>query len=354
MRLDEQRIQSLPETLQRAATLPLHDGMYAEASQRGLDLTGYLECLDPSPEAAPLDAFERQLAVAGIRVNGDDADVIDRFFATSESAVLFPEFVSRSVRTGAQDFTKLKKLLANRVRVDDGAYKTLYMDESVMDAKGKSLAKVAEGASLPKIELRTAEHTVRLAKYGRYLQATYEAIRRKRAPVVSLFLRSIGVQIQRDKFEEAIAALLLGDGNANPAEEIQTATSGTLTYADLIQFALSFDPYELNALVCNANTAAILLNLDEVKEPTVSNRFMVKGESLRLFGAELLVDEAAPDDVIIGLDRRFALQEVYETGVLIESDRLIRRQIEGTAITETAGFAKVIAAASKALQISWD
>jgi len=72
---------------------------------------------------------------------------------------------------------------------------------------------------------------------------------------------------------------------------------------------------------------------------------------VRLFGAELIVDPSVPDNLILGLDRRFALQEVYETGVLTESERLIRRQIEGTAISEVAGFAKVITSASKVLDI---
>ncbi|MGC9329839.1 MAG: phage major capsid protein, partial [Candidatus Hinthialibacter sp.] len=69
------------------------------------------------------------------------------------------------------------------------------------------------------------------------------------------------------------------------------------------------------------------------------------------FGADLIVDESAPSSQIIGLDRRFAIQEVYETGVLTESERLIRRQIEGTAISEIAGFAKIITDACKALDI---
>ena len=45
---------------------------------------------------------------------------------------------------------------------------------------------------------------------------------------------------------------------------------------------------------------------------------------------------------------------IEKTGVLTESERLIRRQIEGTAISEIAGFAKVITAASKILNLVWN
>ncbi len=347
----EEKMTSLPEILHRAATIPLHEGMYAEACQRGLDLTGYLEHLDPSSQNAELDAFERQLALAGIRVSGEDADIVDRFFASQESAVLFPEFVSRSVQTGFDDFDKLRNILAARVKIDDNTYKSIYMDEGIYGTGEKSLAVVGEGATLPEIELKTAEHTVRIKKYGRYLQATYEAIRRKRTNVVALFLRCIGVQIQRDKFIDALDVLLNGDGNDNAASSLDTAVAGTLDYSDLVSFALSFSPYRLNVLICNKTTAATLLDLEEISEPAISGGFQTNGDRVRLFGADLIVDEGLTGNRILGLDRRFALQEVYETGVLTESERLIRRQIEGTAISEVAGFAKVITHACKVLDI---
>jgi len=347
----EEKLNTLPEELHRAAAIPLHEGMYAEAAQRGLDLTGYLETLDPSPRGAHLDAFERQLALTGIRIHGDNADIVDRFFASQESAVLFPEFVSRAVRVGFEDFSPLRNILAARVKIDDNTYKSIYMDDSVYQDGEKSLAVASEGASLPAIELKTAEHTVLIKKYGRYLQATYEAIRRKRANVVAIFLRGIGVQIQRDKFKDAVQVLINGDGNNNPAPSADVETSGTLAYGDLVSFALSFAPYRMDVMLCNPTTAAVLLTLEQMAEPAISGGFQIQGEPVRLFGAELIVDASVPDNQIIGLDRRFALQEVYETGVLTESERLIRRQIEGAAISEVAGFAKVITSAAKILDI---
>jgi len=44
---------------------------------------------------------------------------------------------------------------------------------------------------------------------------------------------------------------------------------------------------------------------------------------------------------------------IKETILLVESDRLIRQQLEGTAVSEVAGFAKVITSASKVLDIDW-
>ncbi|MFH1743024.1 MAG: phage major capsid protein [bacterium] len=353
MLISEEERSGLPPELHRAAGIPLQSGLYNEIRQRGCNLSTYLEELDPSPADAALDAFERQLALAGIKVIGEDASIIDRFFATQENAVLFPEFVARSVRIGKDDFTKLGKTIAGRTRVDDNTYKAIYMDDSVLSESDKRLAKVAEGAALPKIEIESAEHTIQLHKYGRYLEATYEAIRRKRVNVVALFLRAIGVQIQRDKFTDAVGVVINGDGNDNAASVVNTATSGTLTYADLVNFKLSFDPYEMNVILVSQTMAKNILGLSEFKEPLVAGEFQRTGQMIKLFGAEMIVDDAVATDRIVGLDRRFAIEEVYETDVITESEHLIRQQIEGTAISEVAGFAKLIKSASKVLDTSW-
>lgn len=349
MYLSEQERTNLPAELERAASFRLDGEMYALARQRGTDLTGYLEQLDPSDPNSALDAFERQLAVAGIRINGSVSDVIDRFFATKESAILFPEFVSRSVRAGMEDFRKLEKIVGTRTQIDSDSYKTIYMDDSVLSAADLQLAKVGEGAALPKVELKSAEQSIRIYKFGRYLEASYEAIRRKKAAVVAIFLRAIGVQIQKDKFATAVDVLINGDGNDNAAAVQNTAT---LSYDDLVEFSLAFDPYELNVMVANKAMAKTLLTLSEFKDPAVSLSFQLRGEMVTPFGAQLLVDESVPSGQIVGLDRRFGLEEVYETTVLTETEKLIRQQLEGTAISEVAGFGKIINSATRVLNIT--
>lgn len=342
----------LPPELERAASVDLSEGLYAAARSMGLSFTEYLETMDPSDPSAALDAFERQLALHGIRIQGDGADVIDRFFASKENAVLFPEFVSRAVKAGMQEFRKLDDILATRTRISDNTYKSIYMDDTVLTAADLQLARIGEGAELPKIELKTSQHAITIHKYGRYLEATYEAIRRKKASVVQVFLRAIGTQIQKDKFTAAIDVLLNGDGNNNAASAQNTAADNTLAYADLIDFSLSFAPYEMNVMIAPKAVVKTILTLSQFEDPSAF-QFVSTGNMVTPFGAKLIVDETVPAGTIVGLDRRFALEEVYETGVLTESDRLIRQQIEGTAISEVAGFAKLISSASRVLDIDW-
>ena len=82
----------------------LEKGMYG---QNGKSFLKVLEGLDPSESykgtaLEGLDAFQRQLKRFDIHVKGAGSDMVEKFFHTSESSVLFPEFVSRVVRQGME------------------------------------------------------------------------------------------------------------------------------------------------------------------------------------------------------------------------------------------------------------
>ncbi len=340
----------LPESLQRAAKVKLDEELYSKCALRGWSLTDILEEINPSDPDDVLDAFERQLKLRDIKIAGEGADIIERFFASNDNKILFPEFVGRQIRIGIEQYNKLKHVVATRTRINDDTYKTLYLTNSDEE---KRLAKTSEGASLPSVEIKTSEHTLKIYKYGRYLETTYEAMRRKKANVVVVFLRAIGIQIAKDKFADAVDVAINGDGNSNAAEVVNTASTGTLTYSDLVDFWLGFDPYVMNAMVVNKATAQTVLNLSEFKDPEVGLGFLTKGDLVSPLGCKLIVDETMPADKILGLDNRYAIEEVFETGIITEAEKLIRKQIEGTAVSETAGFGKLFNEATKILNISW-
>lgn len=77
----------------RFDNLRLEKGMYNEA---GRSFTQVLEREDPSEQykgtaLEGLDAYQRQLKRFDIKVKGAGSDAVEKFFATSQSAVLFPD-----------------------------------------------------------------------------------------------------------------------------------------------------------------------------------------------------------------------------------------------------------------------
>ena len=100
-------------------TLKLEKGMYTA----GKGFTRTLEELDPSAnyEGTPLsglDAYQRQLKRFDIRVGGTGSDPVEKFFQTSDSAALFPEYVSRAVRQGIERADLLPGIVATVTKIN--------------------------------------------------------------------------------------------------------------------------------------------------------------------------------------------------------------------------------------------
>jgi len=335
----------------RYDNLKLEKGMYTEA---GRSFTQTLEREDPSEayRGTPLeglDAYQRQLKRFDIRVKGPESDVVEKFFRTSQSAVLFPEYIARSVRQGMEEADLLPHITATVTRFDGMDYRSI---ASVPDQDQKELRRVDEGAVIPQTEVKTQENLVRLHKRGRMLVASYEAIRYQKLDLFSVTLRQIGAHINRMHLEDAIDVILNGDGNGNPAQQVTLASPGSpLTYEDLVDFWAQFDPYEMNTLLVSSDVMLQLLKLTEFQNPLTGLNFQGTGKLATPLGANLLRTSALDKGTLIGLDKNYALEMVQGSDVLVEYDKLIDRQLERAAITSISGFAKLFAGASKVLTL---
>ena len=328
----------------------LEKGMYGRS---GCSFARTLEELDPSEayQGTPLegmDAFQRQLKRFDIHVKGPGSDQVEKFFHTTESAVLFPEFVSRVVRQGLEEEGILPHITAVTTRFDGMDYRSI---ASVPTEEEKQLRRVEEGAQIPRTTLRTQENLVRLHKRGRMLVASYEAIRFQRLDLFSVMLRQIGAYIGRMHLQDAIEVLRNGDGNQNPAEVIRPAGKA-LSYEALLDFWSRFDPYSMNTLLVSGDMMLAMLKLPEFQNPLTGLNFQGTGALTTPLGARLLRSSAMPAGTLIGLDKHYALEQVSGSEILVEYDKLIDRQLERAAITSISGFAKLFPGASKVLSLS--
>ena len=172
--------------------LKLEKGMY---SQSGRSFAQTLEALDPSENykgtsLEGLDAFQRQLKRFDIKVKGAGSDRVEKFFWSTESAVLFPEFVSRVVRQGMEEESILPDITATVTNFDGMDYRSI---ASTPTEEEKKLKRVEEGAQIPQTTIHTQENLVRLHKRGRMLVAPYEAIRFQRLDLFAVTLRQLSL-----------------------------------------------------------------------------------------------------------------------------------------------------------------
>ena len=327
--------------------LKLEKGLYTT----GKSFTKALEELDPSEEyigteLEGLDAFQRQLKRFDIKVAGKGSDTVEKFFKTSDSAALFPEYISRSVYQGIEENNILPKIVATVTDINGMDYRTI---ASVPSEDDKTLKVVSEGDSIPETSVKTQENLVKLQKRGRMLVASYEALRFQRIDHFTVTLRQIGAYIAKMQLKDAIDVLMNGDGNANAITETNTASSGTLTYTDLVDFWNSFDPYNLTTVIASPSLMAKILSMAQFNDAAAGLNFHATGKLVTPFGAQLMKSASVADGKLIGLDRTCALEQVQAGGVLTEFDKLIDRQLERAAITTVCGFAKIFTPASKAL-----
>lgn len=324
--------------------LKLEKGLYTT----GKSFTQALESIDPSEnyigtEYEGLDAYQRQLKRFDIKVSGTGSDTVSKFFATTDSAALFPEYVSRAVRQGIQEKSILDKIIATTTNVDSMDYRAI---TTATDKSELELANVAEGAKIPETIIKTKDSLTKLHKRGRMLVASYEAIKFQKLDLFTITLKQIGSYIANCQANDAIQALMDFD------VEGYEVTEGAITYDDLINFWSMFDPYKLTTMVGNAASVGNLLKLPELRDSAAGLNFHGTGNMITPMGAEIVTLNSLPmANGFIGIDNTCALEKVQVGDVATDFDKLIDRQLERATITTIAGFSRIFDGAIKAIGV---
>lgn len=383
-------------------------GLYKRAYQKGMSVSALLERQFPEAEYKDgMDAFQRLLMLADIRTRsvaeaGVYASGFDEMEDNDATRALIPEFFAREWRRAAigspvmkRAYTSqdsgvgtvsnpitydpiarlseriapaipLSELIAINTPISSGVYQAFYLTN---DTTKQHMARVAEGAEIPKLMLIGSEREIRLKKYGRILEATYESLRRQRIDRIALTIQLMAVQAETDKVGAIIDVLVNGDGNANTSATsynlttLDTAASaGTLTLKGWLAFKMKFkNPYMINIALTREATAlqAMLLNVGSANIPLV----MLQAASG--FGAFRQINpgladavglgwtDDAPSQKIVGVDGRFAIERVFEIASNIEEvQNVITRQVKQISMTETEGYSKFDVAAAKVLDVN--
>lgn len=315
----------------------LEKGMYHLANKSFLQA---LEEADPASQyvqtnLAKLDAYERQLKRFDIRVNGPCCDRVEKFFTTTESAVLFPEFVRRAVTQGMEE-----AVLSDMTAVVSRSESNRYQGCALADAEAYTTTEA--GAELPASSIMESEEVVTLIKYGRLIKASYEAVRQQRLDVFALMLRRVGRQLADSVVSQAISVL------KTAASDTAISKAGTtLAYSDLAALYGRFTGCDLNTVLASPAVMAEILVMNQMQEASSKET-----TEIRLpFGAKLIKCAQLDDTAVLGLDKDFALEQIQSSDVVLETDKLIDRQLDCIAISVNVGFRPLIDGAVQMLTI---
>lgn len=369
----------------RAQEIPMVRALYHEAAKERISLSALLERMDPSDRyddwvADPkeptgrrrMDAFERQLAVADIRTKPDlkhgiPAHLVERFYQSSSpaSAVLFPEYINRTIRATQLEPSILDELVAIRTLVDSDRAVSFRLTDDVTQRR---MQRMPEGSSVRRVRLTGGDETIRLLKAGIEIEMTYEVVRRMPINLFALHLGLVAQQNDVDKATLAISTAVAGDGNAGTAateynvSDLLGTAGQPIPLIAFLAWAQKFRaPYALTTVfsqetpnlrlltmtIGSANIPFAMFQQGQGGVGTIEPGRPVTG-NVRMF-----VSDDAPANKYVGLDRRYALEMFSETGAdLTETDKIIDRQIDLIVITDTVGFGVLDPKATKVLDMA--
>ncbi len=312
----------------------LEKGMY---NLSGKSFTAALEELDPSSayigtELENLDAFERQLKRYNIKVCGAECDRVEKFFSSTDTAVLFPEYVARCISKGFDDKI-ITEITAVRTVSESGQYLGCTMDDSA------AYTTTAQAQALPAATVKESTTATVLEKFGRLINASYESVRKQRLDVFGVMLRSVGVKLAAAVAKKAVAVLV---------QDASSISASALTYASLAELYGAFDCFDMTTVIVNPAIASKIAAMDQLKE----TRADANGRIVLPFGSELVKTSAVANNTVIGIDKNFALEFITSSGLVMETDKLIDRQLDQITVSITCGFRKLTPDAVKKITIS--
>ena len=331
--------------------LQLDKGLYS--AQKGF--THALECADPSANyrgtaLEGLDAYERQLKRFGIRVSGAGSDRIEKFFQSSATATLFPEYIARAVRQGMERADVLPSIVAATTLIEGCDYRSITNYTDPAQAPGAVNNHVSEGDPLPPTMLKSKDSLVAMKKHGRRIDISYEAIRLHRLDLFTVMLRQLGAEIAKAFLADAVGVLINGDGNTGTAAATVSKAGSAIVYTDLLSLWNSFDPFTMTTILAASDTAKTVLGLAEMRDGCAGLDFHGTGKLATPLGAELIKSTAVPTGKLVALDKNCALELVKAGDIVTDYNKLIDCQLEAAGVSATCGFAKIFKGAAVVLQ----
>ena len=324
---------SLPKTDGREKEKNMYDNIRLDRSLyniTGKSFTQALTELDPDEgyrdtELGGLDAFERQLKRFGIKVSGSGCDRVEKFFASSQSAVLFPEYVRRMIKKGMEKVSIADVTFGAVSHTDGLDYRGYFVETEGSNP-------VDQGEDMPVTTVMLSSTSSELRKFATMLNCSYESVRKQRLEAFGMILRDLGATVGRAMNSYICSSLISG---VTPSH----ISGSSITYADLARFWSDMSDHDMDVMVCSPAVMAQILALPEMKF-CVSD-YMKNGRINTPYGVTLVKCAQMPANRVLGVDSTAAAELILGCDVSVDSDKLIITQMNNITCYILAGVAKV-------------
>ncbi|KAK0039545.1 phage major capsid protein [Biomphalaria pfeifferi] len=260
---------------------------------------------------------------------------------TDRSTYITPETILDPVQRGNVQASFYQDLIIEDVPVTSDSATMPQIDLSDSEVKEKT-----EGSTIETGYVVYGSKKVELKTRGRGLKISYEALRRHTLNFVAIYFEHLGRRLGSRLNQDLVNVLVNGDqtDGSESAPVIGVTTVNTLTYADVTRafIRLSILGIMPNAIVASEKMANIWLNLPEVKNRQVGTP-IINSQLKSMIPSDLDV-YVAPNmdaDHLMLVDSSQAAVQLTELPLLLETDKIISKQLQETYATTVTGFANV-------------
>jgi len=254
---------------------------------------------------------------------------------------LAPEIVREFVLKGFNSNGAYTDIVAGTESVDQMVVTAPWVQMNDSDPEA-----IGETERIPEADYEWGYKTVRLSKKAKAIHASDELLLSVKLPLLSYFLQRFGVQLSAQLYNEGVMTLVNGDqADASDACAVigVASTSDKLTYKDFLRAWIRGRRIAMGwtNLISNEATAYKLMQLAEF-----SNQQGLGGVKVTLqpknqivpASMPQLVSEGLSDDQAMLFDKGQAMVYLSFRALMVESERIIMRQINGSAASLIGGF----------------
>lgn len=323
----------------------LHKEMEAKR-QKGFDVTlsqhlkdNYtMDCDNTTPYT--VDKLYEELNIDPTNVTV--TQILDR----QDEAVrwLVPEIFRDAIRKGFINSPIYRDFIIREETVSQPTQVAPFWDTTGLNNEPKDLG---AGESMELGSLKYGQKTVHIGKRGIGLELVDEAIRYTSVSMLSIFLQDVGIKLGSRLTRDLISVLINGDqaDGSESAGTVGVATSGTMTYADLIKVFVrgSLRNRKWTRVIGNEDMINYMLNMDEFRKTAkVGNSELGLNTKTPVpRDIDAYTHNTIPANQLLMVDPTLAAVQLTAVPLTVESDRIVQRQINSTYVSTTTGFMNV-------------
>lgn len=269
---------------------------------------------------------------------------------------LFPELFRDAILRGLTYTPFYGTLVAAEETINSTGITMPAMDFTTVDPNELRLRDLNEGATITESQIIAwSEKQVTIKKKARGLRQTYESIMFTPIDLAAIYFEELGTQLGADLDAELVDVALNGDqadGSA-AAPVIGVTTANTLTYADLARAWIRFRKIGRNSTVMlmAEDEALTILSLPEYQRTinatgNVPQQGGFQPPTLNIANPlptsqDILIHDSMAEGKIVLIDVARAFIQLTAMPLLIESDKIVSRQLNGEYVSIITGFANI-------------